>query len=37
MVPVGPESNFQERAVRPWSISQSGIAFYVHERDIRIE
>jgi hypothetical protein len=37
MVPVGPESGFQERAIRPWPISKSGIAFYVHERGIRIE
>jgi hypothetical protein len=37
MVPAGPESGFRERAIRPWSISKSSIAFYVHKRGIRIE
>jgi hypothetical protein len=37
MVPVGPESGFRERAIRPWSMSKSSIAFYVHKRGIRIE
>ena len=36
MVPVGPESGFRERAIRPWSMSKSSIAFYVHKRGIRI-
>jgi hypothetical protein len=29
MVPVGPESGFRERAIRPWSMSKSSIAFYL--------
>jgi hypothetical protein len=37
MVPVGPESDFQARAVRPWPINKCGIAFYAHERGIYIE
>jgi hypothetical protein len=37
MVPVGLESGFQAPTIRPWLISKSGIAFYVHERGIRIE
>jgi hypothetical protein len=37
MVPVEPESGFRERAIRPWSMSKSSIAFYVHKRGIRIE
>jgi hypothetical protein len=37
MVPVGPGSGFRERIIRPWSISKSSIAFYVHKRGIRIE
>jgi hypothetical protein len=36
-VPVGPESGFQPRAVGRHPISKSGIAFYVHERDVYIE
>jgi hypothetical protein len=37
MVPVGSESGFQDVPSGRDPISQSGIAFYVHERGIRIE